>query len=402
MTGLVVLAVSYVMSQFYRSFLAVLSPVLSDELAMTPSEISTALGAWFVTFALAQFIVGPMLDKYGPRMTASLMFGVFTGGGGLLFSFATSGWMITLAMGMIGIGCAPVLMSSIFIFARTYSASRFAILTSWFIGIGSLGNLVGTSPLANAAEAFGWRTVMLFLAVFSALVALMIFLVVGKPEDGDGNGGDGQNGSYLELLKIRQLWPIIPMMLVAYSMPVGLRGLWSGPFFSQVYGMDLLGIGNITFWIALAMIIATFVYGPLDTLFNTRKWIVIVGNLLMVICMALLAANTTAGIFITSLLFVLVSMLGLSYGVIQAHARNFYPANMLGRGVTLMNFFSIGGTALMQLLSGMVYDASVVPGEPAAGFQTLFWFYTIAAAIGVVFYFFTREAKPGQEKRRET
>lgn len=394
MAGLVVLALSYVMSQFYRSFLAVLSPVLTAELAMSPSQISTALGTWFVTFALAQFVVGPMLDRVGPRLTASLLFGLFAGGGGIMFAFATSGWMITVAMGLVGIGCAPVLMASIFIFARTYSTARFAVLTSWFIAVGSAGNLIGTSPLARAAEAFGWRPVMLVLAAFTVLIAIAIFLLVRNPDDPDKQDETSKKGSYLDLLKIKQLWPIIPMMLVAYSLPVGLRGLWSGPFFGEVYGMDTLGIGNITLWIAIAMIVASLAYGPLDTLFNSRKWVIIGGNLLMVICITILAAQPLAGVFATTILFILVCMLGLSYGIMMAHARAFYPSHLLGRGVTLMNFFSIGGSGMMQMLSGRVYDASIVPGEPAAAFQTLFWFYAAMSAIGVVVYFFSRDAKP--------
>jgi MFS family permease len=397
MAGLVILALSYVMSQFYRSFLAVLSPVLTSELAMSPSQISSALGTWFITFALAQFVVGSMLDRFGPRITASLLFGLFAGGGGLVFAFATTGWMITLAMGLIGIGCAPVLMSSIYIFARTYSAARFAILTSWFIAVGSAGNLIGASPLARAADAFGWRPVMLGLAGFTFAIAVVIFVLVRNPDDPHKQDGVAKKGSYLDLLKIRQLWPIIPMMLVAYSLPVGLRGLWSGPFFGQVYGMDTLGIGEVTLWIAIAMVVASLLYGPLDTMFNTRKWVVIGGNLLMVVCITMLAVQPLAGIFATTVLFILVCMLGLSYGIMMAHARAFYPSHLLGRGVTLMNFFSIGGSGMMQMLSGRVYDASIVPGQPAAAFQTLFWFYAVMSTIGVVIYFFTRDAKPKDE-----
>ncbi len=398
MAGLIILAFSYVMSQFYRSFLAVLSPVLTVELDMTASQLSNALGMWFVTFALSQFVVGPMLDRYGPRLTAALLFGVFAGGGAILFSFATQSWMVVFAMGMLGVGCAPVLMASLFIFGRTFSAARFAILTSWFIAIGSAGNLIGTSPLARAADAFGWRLVMLALAGITLAIALAIYAIVRNPVD--DRPPKVRSGSYLDLLKIRQLWPIIPMMLVAYSLPVGLRGLWSGPFFSTVYSLDVIGIGSITFWIAVAMIVASLLYGPLDTIFNSRKWVVIGGNVLMVAAMVFLATYPLSGVFITTILFILVCMLGLSYGVMMAHARAFYPSHLLGRGVTLMNFFSIGGSGLMQLLSGEVYSASIVEGEPVAGFQILFWFYAIIAAVAVTIYFLTPDAKPANERKR--
>ena len=88
MAGIAVLSLAYVLSQFYRSFLAILTPIISSELAISESQFSFASGAWFATFALAQFPVGIWLVKIGPRTTAALMHGVFAAGGMLLFSAA--------------------------------------------------------------------------------------------------------------------------------------------------------------------------------------------------------------------------------------------------------------------------------------------------------------------------
>ncbi len=71
MPGLVALTLAYVMSQFYRSFLAVLTPALTLDLGATKGELSAASGAWFAGFALAQFVVGVSLDRYGPKRTAA-------------------------------------------------------------------------------------------------------------------------------------------------------------------------------------------------------------------------------------------------------------------------------------------------------------------------------------------
>ena len=57
MAGIVVMCLGYVFSQFSRSFLSVLSPVLSRELGMTPADLAYASGAWFLAFALFQWQV---------------------------------------------------------------------------------------------------------------------------------------------------------------------------------------------------------------------------------------------------------------------------------------------------------------------------------------------------------
>ena len=116
MYGIIVLALAYVISHFYRSFLAVLSPQLTAELGMSPAALSDALGAWFAAFALSQFLVGVMLDKFGPRWTTASLFAVCGGGGGLLFAAAPNSTIVLVSMVLLGIGCAPVLMASVYIF----------------------------------------------------------------------------------------------------------------------------------------------------------------------------------------------------------------------------------------------------------------------------------------------
>ncbi|MEP4115177.1 MAG: MFS transporter, partial [Nitratireductor sp.] len=73
MAGIVAFAFAYILSQFYRSFLAVLTPALTSELGASKADLSLASGAWFIAFALMQFIVGVSLDRFGPRRTASIM-----------------------------------------------------------------------------------------------------------------------------------------------------------------------------------------------------------------------------------------------------------------------------------------------------------------------------------------
>ena len=48
MAGIAALAIAYVLSQFYRSFLAVLTPALTAELGATKAQLSLASGAFFM------------------------------------------------------------------------------------------------------------------------------------------------------------------------------------------------------------------------------------------------------------------------------------------------------------------------------------------------------------------
>ncbi|MBT1154524.1 MFS transporter [Aminobacter anthyllidis] len=395
MAGIATLAIAYVLSQFYRSFMAVLTPALTAELGATKAQLSFASGAFFIAFALAQFAIGVSLDRFGPRRTASTLLLLGGGGGAFVFASATAPWMVTVAMAMIGIGCAPVLMSSLFIFARTFSIARFSVLASWMVAFGTAGNVIGAAPLAQAAEAFGWRPVMAGLGVITIAAALAVLVVVRDPKSPEGmESGNAGFGGYLELLRMRVLWPIIPLTAINYAPTTGIRGLWSGPYLADVYGADALLIGQVTFFMAFAMVAGAFVYGPLDTMFRTRKWVAVVGNTIGLAAILYLALNVVSDITTITIVFVVIGVTGGSYGLLMAHARAFLPPHLIGRGVTLMNFFAIGGVGLMQFATGAVVTANVVPGDPTAAYSALFWFYVLMLGVAIVIYLWARDAKP--------
>lgn len=394
MAGIAALALAYVLSQFYRSFLAVLAPALIGDLGATKADLSEASGAWFIAFALMQFLVGVSLDRFGPRLTAAVMLGVAGGGGALLFAAATAPWMITLAMVLIGIGCAPVLMAAFFIFARAYSPARFALYASWMVAFGSAGNVIGATPLAAAGEAFGWRPVMAGLAVVTLAVAAFILAVLRDPPRLENEGRSSGFAGYGELMRLRVLWPIIPLVAINYAATAGIRGLWAGPYLADVYTADALVIGNVTLAMALAMVAGSFAYGPLDRVFGTRKWVAAGGNAIALGAILWLFLSPGAGLAGVTVAFVVIGLAGMSYGMLMAHSRAFLPPHLTGRGVTLMNFFSIGGVGLMQFLTGWVVTASTVPGEPQAAYGALWLFYAAALGLGLAIYLASRDSRP--------
>ena len=395
MAGIAALALAYFLSQFYRSFLAVLTPALEADLGATKAQLSFASGAWFIAFALMQFAVGVSLDRFGPRRTAAVLLAAGGGGGALLFAAATTPAMITFAMTLIGAGCAPVLMASLFIFAKTFRPARFAVLTSWFVALGSLGNVSGAAPFAAAVESFGWRGVMAGLGVATLLSALALVALVRDPERETVT--DGRNSGFAgfgELLRMKVLWLIIPLTALNYAPAAGIRGLWAGPYLFDVYGADALAIGQTTLYMALAMVAGSFLYGPLDTVFGTRKWVVVVGNTVSLATVCFLALNPVGSLFAVTILFVVIGVSGSSYGMLMAHARGFLPPHLIGRGVTLMNFFSIGGVGVMQFATGGIVTAATDAADPASGYQALFVFYAATLAAALAIYLFSRDARP--------
>ena len=382
--GLVFLVLAYVLSQFYRAFLAVLTPMLKTDLGATAEDLSRASGLWFLAFALMQLPVGWALDRIGPRTASGVLLAGAGGGGAALFAMADGPGTIQAAMVLIGIGCSPVLMASYYIFARIYSARVFATLAGAVIGIGSLGNVASALPLAWAVELYGWRETIGVLGALTLAIGLLLLLLVKDPPRLDH--GD-QRGSVLDLLRMPALWFIFPIMFVSYAPAAGIRGLWLGPYMADVFGLDAVGLGRISLLMAFAMILGNFAYGPLDRLFGTRKWVVLGGNLLGAAAIFALAALPAASVAMSTGLLIAIGLFGASFPLVVAHGRSLVPPHLIGRGVTLLNLFGIGGVGIFQIVTGRIYDMAngTAAAQPGA-YAWIFLFFGISLLIGCLIY----------------
>ena len=384
---LVLLCLAYVLSQFFRAFLAVLTQVLETDIGATPADLAFASGLWFIVFAAMQIPVGAALDSIGPRRTSAVLLLIGGGGGAALFAMATTPLHVSIAMALIGVGCSPVLMASYFIFARMYPPARFATLAALMLGVGSVGNLIAAYPTAWAAETIGWRATLWVLAAISSSIAIGLWSLVQDPPKANST----EKGSVLDLLKIPALWLLFPLMFVNYMPAAGIRGLWIGPYLSDTFTLTTSEIGQATLVMGVAMIIGTFAYGPAGRILKTRKWVIIGGNLMGAIALIGLTVFADSGALRSVLLMSIVGFAGASFPVLIAHARSFFPSHLTGRGVTLMNLFGIGGVGIMQFASGRLHG-SLAGTESGAPYLAIFGFFALALALGCVVYLFSRDS----------
>jgi MFS family permease len=388
--GIICLVLGYVLSQFYRAFLAVLAPELYTDLNTTPETLATASGVWFLTFAVMQIPVGVALDKIGPKLTASLLLAIGGAGGAFLFSIAENSNQIILAMGLIGIGCSPILMSAYYIFARSFPPKIFATLAGVSLGLGTMGNVASALPLTIAVQTLGWRGAILSLAIITFAISILIYIYVKNPEKLISI--NNERASVLSILKMPIIWPIIAIMAVTYAPAAGIRGLWISPYLSDVFMVSSKMIGTATLIMGLSMILGSFVYGPLDRILLSKKKIIFIGNLLCSMSCLLLFLLPDKALVLSVLLLALIGFFGSSFAVIIGHGRDFIPAHLTGRGVTLLNLFGIGGAGLLQAWSGRLFLTYSSENNVASGYQAIFLFFGLFLLIGCLIYLFSKDA----------
>lgn len=378
-----VAALGYLLSQFYRSFLTVIYDDLVRDLGIGPAEFGAMGSAWFFAFALSQFPIGVALDRIGPRgtITGCLVFAV---AGSALFALAQSHLVATIAMALIGIGCAPMLMAPLYIFAKTEPPARFAALGSLFLACGLIGGLIAASPLAWLVKAVGWRDAIRVFAVITAIVTLLNFLVVRDPPQEAAPEGGSLFGDVLALLKLPAMTPIL-VMSFAISAPVFTeRSLWVGPFFGEVYGLDLIQRGDAVFALAIAMTASAIFSGPIASRIDNAKLVVLIANVLCGFAFLALGLWRLPPFWAALTLICAAGLFGVSYAVLIAHGRLFMPGHVIGRGITFINFVSIGGTGVAQLLSGRAVDAmrkaGLAPVETYANLHLAFGALLVVSA----------------------
>lgn len=383
--GIAALVAAYVLSQFYRAFLAVLTPVLGQDIGATAADLATASGYWFLAFAAMQLPVGLALDRIGPRWTSASLLALGGGGGAALFAAAQGPGTIQIAMALIGVGCSPVLMASFYIFARSFTPAVFGTLAGLTVGIGNLGNIGASLPLSMAVEAIGWRASVMALALVTLVVAGLLTLLIRDPE----KLATEEKGSLLDLLKMPVLWPVLIMMAACYAPAAALRGLWIGPYYRDVFGADAVAIGQASLIMGLAMVAGNIAYGPMERLVGNRKRLILGGNLLTLFCVAAMVALPDAGGVLTVALLVGIGFFGASFPIVVAHGRAFIPPQLLGRGVTLLNLFGIGATGLVQLMTGRIH-AAASPDPVTGPYIAIFSFISLWLAVGLAIYAFSK------------
>jgi predicted MFS family arabinose efflux permease len=349
---------------------------------------------WFAAFALAQFPVGLALDRLGPRRTVS-GFMLFAVAGAAWFAGATHYAGALGAMTLIGIGCAPVLMGSLYLFGRVHPPARFAMLASAIIGIGSAGNLLGAAPLAWAVQAIGWRASMLAIAAVTAASCAVTFLLLRDPPPvKHAKEPSGFVPGIARIMRLRELWPLLPLVVVSYSVVIAIRSLWIGPYFGEVHGFDALQRGNAALAMAIAMSIGALAYGPVERLLGSPKMTVMAGSVLTALFLLALGEVDTPTMALV--LLVGIGLTGMTYGILMAHARLFLPADLLGRGVTFVNALFIGGAGALQWISGSLVKAGQAAGAaPGATYGQLFTGFGIALAMATAAYVFAPAGRRG-------
>ncbi|MGH6934488.1 MAG: hypothetical protein ACREEE_18900, partial [Dongiaceae bacterium] len=81
-----------------------------------------------------------------------------------------------------------------------------------------------------------------------------------------------------------------------------------------------------------------------------------------------------------------------TYVLIMAQGRQFLPTSLVGRGITLLNFASFLGAAILQQATGLVAQRAADLGQaPSAVYGWVFAFLATSLTLAVAVYWFSSD-----------
>jgi MFS family permease len=396
---LAMLAATTILSQFFRASTSVIGPELIRDLSLSPEGLGFASGSFFLALLLPQIFVGVLFDRIGPRITVPAL-SVFMVAGALLHAQAETGAGLAVARFVAGLGCAGSFMSAVVLVSRWYPRHAWSTALSWVFALSQTGFFLAGLPMAAASEWVGWRAVFVGMAAVAGLVGVLFFLLVRDRPPGTAAElkpeALGPIKGVRRVLATPGLLRVLALFLVAYASFAAVMLVWAGPYLHDVHGLDALDRGQVLFGMAVVQTLAGLGIGPLDRLFNTRKWVA-VGNAAVALgtLMALAVIPDISRVLAISLLLLLSSASG--YGsVMLAHIRSHFPDHLAGRGATTGNMVQLIGAALLSIVTGFIpaLFAHAGPGYSPLAYRCIFATLAIALALGLAVYLTAKDSKP--------
>ena len=394
----------FVLSQFYRASIAVITPDLIRELGLDTRGLSLISASFFYAFALMQIPIGMYLDAIGPR-TAMTALSLLGAAGALVFAAGNSTEALVVGRVLLGAGMACNLMGTLKLITLWFPPLRFATLAALVLSFGTLGNMTAATPLVLMVQTLGWRMSFGVFSGINVLLALLFFAVVrdrpDAPEAGEPHPAVSTDlrevlANLRALMGEKDYWIISLGTFCRYGIFAAVQALWAAPYLMTVLGVSPVAAGNMLLLMGIGVIVGSPVCGWFsDSLIKTRKGVIMPGLIGMILVLTILACLPPGvGLPVLSLLFFAFGFFTSAGQVMYAHIKERVPVERAGAAMSGVNFFTMVGVAVfLQGLGSLMQYLYRGASLSAPAFRAAFFFCAACLVLTVVLYGFTAETR---------
>ena len=272
-----VLVLGFLYSNLVRISGVVVLPPLMESLGINAATVGFLSSVFFYSYGGSFALWGIVADRLGTFRTSGVSL-LIAGSGALTLMCSTSVVGIGLGRVLSGLGLASAFTCVLLYCAAAFKREHYPLFVSLSMAIGHAGTVVAIAPLGSALDAFGYRGVYLFLALFAfVLGALLLF---GRDKDPQlalaekPAGGFSLKNFLLDLKEGALLtWRSFPLRVVGLTWGISaaaistLQGLWAVAWLVTTTGADPSSARLCATWISIGMVVGPVVGGVLTKRF---------------------------------------------------------------------------------------------------------------------------------------
>jgi len=320
--------------------------------------LGTVSAVFILAYAAGQAIFGKIFDWIGTRLGFVLSIGVWSLATAL-HAFAQGILSLSFFRAILGISEAGNWPGAAKANAEWFPTKERALAQGIFNSGAAIGGIISIPLLAYLALIWDWKIIFLAVAGLGAIWLIPWLIIVKAPpkyhswisekektyiltgqlnedSDGDGNPDGGYNPSTSQLLSHKQSWGVI--IASAVIDPIWwLFIIWIPTYLFEVHGFNMKDLA-VSGWLPYvgAMlgawfggILAQVLLSKGWTVNSTRKLTITLGCLIMLPCLLLLSAASTAVAAIT-LMFLILFGFQTAIGNVQTLPSDFFGGKTVG------------------------------------------------------------------------
>lgn len=331
------------------------------------AAFGTMAGLYYVSYSLMQIPLGVMLDKFNFRyVTAgSILLATF---GNIMFTFAASWEYVLLGRLCVGAGSAVGFLAVVKVIKTFFEPEYHGNMIGLSFTFGLIGAVFGSKPMKILVNAFGSHNVVIILSLVALLIAILV-IFVAKSDDSSSNEDSnvGMNDIINVLINPKILLIGFSGGLMVGSLE-GFADLWSGPFFSQIYGFSEVESNGISAFIFIGMCFGGPILAFFSRYFSSVANLIAITSAFMTSIFIKLMTNTSWVSWHLEILMFVLGILCCYQVLVFTMTSKLVEKNLTGVAIAVVNcinmsfgyfFHEVIGTMMQKYWSGILSNEGV-------------------------------------------
>jgi DHA1 family bicyclomycin/chloramphenicol resistance-like MFS transporter len=294
-------------------------PDIMRGLAADQASVQLVLSVYLFSTAVAQFVLGPLSDRYGRRPVLIGGLILFVGASIVCTTAQSIGALIAGRILQGGGGCVGIVLGRAIVRDR-YERDRAAAMIGYVTMGFAIAPMIGPVLGGVLNDQVGWRSIFGLLTALGLLLAALAFLFLPETRVAQPDAADrpGFLRSLATLSRLPAFWAYA--LTTAFGTAVFFAFLGGTPFVA----IDMLGMTGTEYGLYFILVPGGFMLGNFLTgRFSQRLGIlalVVAGSILTLIAVAAMLLAFVAGWYHPLSLFAPMYLIGFANGLTLANA----------------------------------------------------------------------------------